>query len=79
MPDQRAVTGTRLGKGPDARAKIRDQRQHRCPWRRIEIRLAALEVGSLAHQQLSVSGGSDSVPQVHEQALVPNILHEFLA
>ena len=49
MPDQSAVAGTRLGKGPDA-AKVRDQRQHRGPWRRVEISLAALEVGSLAHQ-----------------------------
>ena len=52
MPDQRAIASTRLGKGSDAAAKVRDQRHHRCPWRRVEISLAALEVGSLAHQPL---------------------------
>ena len=49
MPDQGAVAGTGLGKAADA-AKVRDQRHHCCPWRRVEIGLAALEVGSLAHQ-----------------------------
>ena len=60
VPDQCAIAGTRLGKGVDALAKVRDQRQHGSPWRRVEIGLAALEVGSLTHQQLSVSGGADS-------------------
>jgi hypothetical protein len=48
MPDKRTVTAARLGKRPDA-AQVRDQRHHRCPWRRIEISLAALEIGSLTY------------------------------
>ena len=48
VPDQRPVAGTGLSKAADA-AKVRDQRHHCCPWRRVEISLAALEVGSLAH------------------------------
>ena len=52
VPDQCAITGTRLGKGADP-AKVRDQRQHSCPWRRIEIGRAALEVASLAHQPVT--------------------------
>src|SRR6478672_10912347 len=51
VPDQRAITRARLGKGSDApAAKVRNQRHHCCPWRRIEISFAALEVASLAHQ-----------------------------
>jgi hypothetical protein len=51
MPDQIAFASARLGKGSDAtKAKVWNQRHHCCPWRRIEISLAALEVASLAHQ-----------------------------
>jgi hypothetical protein len=49
VPDQIAFTGAGRGKGSDA-AKLRNQRHRRSPWRRVEISLAALEIGSLAHQ-----------------------------
>jgi hypothetical protein len=48
MQDQRAVPKARLGKAPDA-AKVRNSV---APLRRrVEISLAALEVGSLTHRQ----------------------------
>jgi hypothetical protein len=48
VPDQIAGAGTRLGKFLHA-AKVRDQRHYCRPWRRVEISLATLELGSLAH------------------------------
>ena len=60
MPDQSAVPSTRLGKGPDA-TKARNQRYHCRPWRRVEISLTALEVGSLAHQTAPVSSAGFSI------------------
>ena len=49
MPDQRAVAGTRLGKACGRREDAGSAAPP-LPWRRVEISLAALEVGTLAHQ-----------------------------
>jgi hypothetical protein len=49
VPDQIAFTGAGRGKGSDA-AKLRNQRHRRSPWRRVEISLAALEIGSLTRR-----------------------------
>src|SRR4029079_18986280 len=49
MAHQVPVAGTGLGEGTDA-VQVRNQRHHRCPWRRVEISLTALEVGSLTHR-----------------------------
>ncbi len=49
MPDQCAITGTRLGKGTDAREGAGSAAPP-LPAASGRNRLAALEVGSLAHQ-----------------------------
>src|SRR3954447_12208304 len=56
MAHQGAVTAARLGKGANA-TKVWNQRQHSCPWRRVEISLAAFAVGSLAHHPASTGEG----------------------
>jgi hypothetical protein len=56
MPDQIAITSARFCKGVNA-VQVRNQRHHRRPGRRIEISLAAFEVGSFAHLGFSLTHG----------------------
>jgi hypothetical protein len=73
MPDQRAITGALLGKATDA-AKLRDQRRHRRPWRRIEISLAALEFRSLTHRQVpGIPFSAVPFAPVLSRALIPRL------
>ena len=69
MPHQCAVASTRLGKAADA-TKVRNQRDHCCRWRRVEISLAALEVGPLAHQLAPVSSVGFSISPFERVALI---------
>jgi hypothetical protein len=51
MSDQRAVTGTRFGEGADATQVRAESAEAPRLWCRVEINLAALELGSLTHRQ----------------------------
>src|SRR5258705_7456041 len=70
MPDQCAVAAAWFGKTADS-AKVRDQRQHRCPRRRVKIRLTSRKTRTLTHLLLSYSGCATRTRSFPQRAIFP--------